>query len=144
MRQKIEIEVPEGKQAILKDGKIIFEDIFKPKEKTYDDIQNKIMPYTETVFTTPMHKQKCITFRKLLEVANYLNGDWKPDWDDTSQHKYLIVYNNRKKVFEINASYWVSVNGVYFSSEENALKAIEIIGEEELKKLFSNNTSYIL
>ena len=136
MRQKIEIEVPEGKKAIWKDGKIIFEDIFKPKEITYDDIQNKIMPYTDTVFTTPMHKQKCITFRKLLEVAAYLNGDWEPDWDDTSQHKYLIVYNNKKNAFEINASYWVSVNGVYFSSEENAKKAIEIIGEEELKKFF--------
>ena len=145
MRQKIEIEVPEGKQAIWKDGKIIFEDIFKPKEITYDDIQNKIMPYTQVVFTTQMHKQKCITFRKLLEVAAYLNGDWEPDWDDTSQHKYLIVYNHSEETFDTDYFRYLSENTVYFSSKENALKAIEIIGEEELKKLFSNNTtSYIL
>ena len=129
MKQKIEIEVPEGKQAIWKDGKIVFEDI------TYYDISKKL-PYNSTVHTNVKYQSKCITFRKLLEVANYLNGDWEPDWDDTSQHKYLIVYNNRKKVFEINASYWVSVNGVYFYSEENAKKAIEIIGEKELKKFF--------
>ena len=135
METEIKIQVPEGMEIDRENS--TFECIkFKPKEITYDDIQNKIMPYTDTVFTTPMHKQKCITFRKLLEVANYLNGDWKPDWDDTSQHKYLIVYNNRKKVFEINASYWVSVNGVYFYSEENAKRAIKIIGEEELKQFF--------
>ena len=137
MRQKIEIEVPEGKQAIWKDGKIIFEDIFKPKEITYDDIQNKIMPYTDTVFTTPMHKQKCITFRKLLEVANYLNGDWEPDWDDQSQIKYIIKYDHIKEQFKFDFYSFTSVNSIVFSSRENALRAIEIIGEEELKQFFS-------
>ena len=144
MKQIIEIEVPEGKKAIWEDGKIVFEDIFKPKEITYDDIRNKIMPYTDTVFTTPMHKQKCITFRKLLEVAAYLNGYWEPDWDDTSQHKYIIYYNHSNKQFEVDFYSYINMNPIAFSSEENAKKAIEIIGEEELKKFFSNNTSYVL
>ena len=137
MRQNIEIEVPEGKKAIWKDGKIIFEDIFKPKEKTYDDIQNKIMPYTETVFTTPMHKQKCITFRKLLEVADYLNGNWKPDWDDSKQIKYLIQYDHIRKQFKFDFYSHTSIIPIVFSSRENAQKAVEIIGEEELKQFFS-------
>ena len=137
MKQKIEIEVPEGKKAIWKDGKIIFEDIFKHKEITYADIQNKIMPYTQVVFTTQMHKQKCITFRKLLEVANYLNGDWQPDWDDQSQIKYIIKYDHIKEQFKFDFYSFTSVNSIVFSSRENALRAIEIIGEEELKQFFS-------
>ena len=137
MRQKIEIEVPEGKQAIWKDGKIIFEDIFKHKEITYDDIQNKIMPYTQVVFTTQMHKQKCITFRKLLEVADYLNGDWKPDWNNKEQYKYVIAYNHSEETFDTDYFRYLSENTVYFSSKENAKKAVEIIGEEELKQFFS-------
>ena len=135
METEIKIQVPEGMEIDKENS--TFECIkFKPKKVTYKDIQNKLY-YTRSMNIALKHYSKCITFRKLLEVANYLNGDWKPDWDDTSQHKYLIVYNNKKKVFEINASYWVSVNGVYFSSEENAKKAIEIIGEEELKQFFS-------
>lgn len=136
MESEIRIKVPEGMEIDRENS--TFECIkFKPKKVTYRDIQKKLLDrYTCYTYTTPAHESKCVTFRKLLEVADYLNGDWKPDWDDTSQHKYLIVYNNRKKVFEINASYWVSVNGVYFYSEENAKKAIEIIGEEELKKFF--------
>ena len=137
MKQKIEIEVPEGKQAIWKDGKVVYEDIFKHKEITYDDIQNKIMPYADTVFTTPIHKQKCITFRKLLEVADYLNSDWKPDWNDENQYKYYISYDGGYETFFIDNRCFVNQGVVYFSSKENALKAIEIIGKEELKQFFS-------
>ena len=143
METEIRIKVPEGME--IDEERSTFECIkFKPKKLTYDYISSIMSPKTHPVYTIRRHQSKCDTFRKLLEVAAYLNGDWEPDWDDTSQHKYLIVYNNKKKVFEINASYWVSVNGVYFYSEEKAKKAIEIIGEEELKKFFSNNTSYVL
>ena len=44
MKQTIEIEVPEGKKAVLKDGVIVFEDI-KPKlPKTWEEFckQNKV------------------------------------------------------------------------------------------------------
>ena len=137
MRQMIEIEVPEGKQAIWKDGKIIFEDI------TYYDISKKL-PYNSTVHTNVKFQSKCITFRKLLEVANYLNGDWKPDWNNKEQYKYVIAYNHSEETFDTDYFRYLSENTVYFSSKENALKAVEIIGEEELKKFFSNNTSYVL
>ena len=130
MKQKIEIEVPEGKQAIWKDGKIIFEDI------TYYDISKKL-PYNSTVHTNVKYQSKCITFRKLLEVANYLNGDWKPDWNNQEQYKYVIAYNHTEKTFDTDYFRYLSENTVYFSSKENAKKAIEIIGEEELKQFFS-------
>ena len=126
----IEIEVPEGKQAIWKDGKIIFEDI------TYYDISKKL-PYNSTVHTNVKYQPKCITFRKLLEVSNYLNGDWKPDWNNKEQYKYVIAYNHSEETFDTDYFRYLSENTVYFSSKENALKAIEIIGEEELKQFFS-------
>ena len=136
METEIRIKVPEGMEIDKENS--TFECIkFKPKEITYDDIQNKIMPYTDTVFTTPMHKQKCITFRKLLEVADYLNGNWKPDWDSQKQIKYLIQYDHIRKQFKVDFYSHTSINPIVFSSRENALKAIEIIGEEELKQFFS-------
>ena len=135
METEIRIQVQEGMEIDKEHS--TFECIkFKTKKLMYDDIQKKIMPYTRTVFTTPMHQSKCITFRKLLEVADYLNGDWKPDWNNNLQDKYSIVYNNNKEVFEITTSYKISLSAIYFSSEENAKKAIEIIGKEELKQFF--------
>ena len=135
METEIKIQAPEGMEIDKEHS--TFECIkFKPKNATYDDIQNKIMPYTNTVFTTPMHKQKCITFRKLLEVADYLNGDWKPDWNDVNQLKHFISYNHRDKTLDIFSRHYLDSGRIYFSSRENAEKAIEIIGEEELKQFF--------
>ena len=37
MKQIIEIEVPEGKQAIWKDGKVVFEDIFPKLPETWEE-----------------------------------------------------------------------------------------------------------
>ena len=44
MKQTIEIEVPDGKKAIWKDNKIVFEDIKPPLPKTWEEFceQNKI------------------------------------------------------------------------------------------------------
>ena len=135
METEIRIQVPEGMEIDKENS--TFECIkFKPKEITYVDIQKKLN-YTYTVYTDMSHKQKCITFRKLLEVADYLNGDWKPDWDNKIQTKYSIVYNYDNKTFEILSRYYMNSVGVCFSSRENARKAIEIIREEELKQFFS-------
>ena len=143
METEIRIKVPEGMEIDKENS--TFECIkFKPKNVTYDDVLKSIVPYTQIVNTTLRHQQKCITFRKLLEVADYLNGDWKPDWDNKEQHKYIIYYNHSNKQFEVDFYSYINMNPIAFSSEENAKKAIEIIGEEELKKFFSNNTSYVL
>ena len=135
METKIRIQAPEGMEIDKENS--TFECIkFKPKKVTYDDIQNKIMPYTDTVFTTPMHKQKCITFRKLLEVAEYLNGNWKPNWNNQEQCKYIICYNQESKQFGSDFYSYTSITPIVFSSRENTQKAVEIIGEEELKNFF--------
>ena len=135
METEIRIKVPEGMEIDKENS--TFECIkFKPKNVTYDDVLKSIVPYTQIVNTTLRHQQKCITFRKLLEVADYLNGDWKPDWNDGNQYKYFILYNHEKNKFFIENHWYVNQGIACFSSRENAEKAIEIIGKEELKQFF--------
>ena len=136
MKTEIRIQVPEGMEIDRENS--TFECIkFKPKEITYADISCMMVPYNYTVYTTARHQQKCVTFRKLLEVADYLNSDWKPDWNDKAEAKYFILYNHKHKELRVWACNYINSGEVYFSSEENAKKAIEIIGEEELKQFFS-------
>ena len=137
METEIRIQVPEGME--IDEQNSTFECIkFKPKKLIYDDIQKKLLDsYTSIIHTTPKHQLKCITFRKLLEVAAYLNGDWEPDWDNQNQIKYLIQYDHIRKKFKIDFYSHTSINPIVFPSRENAKKAIEIIGEEELKNFFS-------
>lgn len=138
METEIKIKVPEGMEIDKEHS--TFECIrFRPKRVTYRDIQKKFLDrYTCYTYTTPAHESKCVTLRKLLEVSEYLNGDWKLDWNNEEQRKYFIYYNHNKKIVDIDYYYRCSYNAAYFSSRENALKAIEIIGEEELKNFFLN------
>ena len=136
METEVRILIPEGMEIDKENS--TFECIkFKPKKLTYDYISSIMSPKTYPVYTIRKHYSKCDTFRKLLEVADYLNGDWKPDWNDSKQIKYFISYDYLNKRFEICNRHYMSSGIVYFSSEENAKKAIEIIGEEELKQFFS-------
>lgn len=47
MKQTIEIEVPYGKKAILKDNKIVFEDINPQLPKTWEEFCNQVKVYGE-------------------------------------------------------------------------------------------------
>ena len=136
METEIRIQVPEGMEIDKESS--TFECIkFKPKEITYQEIAKKFQPYNSSVSANAKHLLKLITFRKLLEVADYLNSDWKPDWNDETQYKYYISYDGGYETFFIDNRCFVNQGVVYFSSKENALKAIEIIGKEELKQFFS-------
>ncbi len=76
--------------------------------------------------------QKLLAINKLMNVAKYLNGDWKPDWEDyNGEFKYYIQLYHKL----LNISYTTHYNGsfVYFKSEELARQAIDILGEETIK-----------
>ena len=134
METEIRIQVPEGMEIDKENS--TFECIkFKPKEITYQEIAKKFQPYNSSVSANAKHLLKLITFRKLLEVADYLNSDWKPDWNDTNQIKYFISYNINQKIY-IEGCYYTNYSIVYFSSRENAEKAINIIGEKNLSRLY--------
>ena len=135
METEIRIRVPEGMEIDRENS--TFECIkFKPKKLTYRD-GIKHLSYGYPIFTSNIeHRLKCITFRKLLEVADYLNGDWKPNWNDVNQLKHFISYNHRDKTLDIFSRHYLDSGRIYFSSRENALKAIDIIGEEELRQFF--------
>ena len=133
MKTDFKIQVPEGMEIDKENS--TFECIkFKPKELSYQEISKKF-PKSSSVSTNANHLSKLLTIRQLLEVADYLNGDWKPDWNDMNQVKYVISYNVNKKIF-IEGCYYTNYSIVCFSSKENAEKAINIIGEKNLSRLY--------
>ena len=136
MVTEFKIQIPQGMEIDRENS--TFDCIkFKPKELSYQEIAEKF-PKNSSVYTNTDHLSKLITFRKLLEVADYLNGDWKPDWDNDTQYKYIISYNGIKETFYIQSCWYVTQGLVCFSSKENAEKAIDIIGEKNLLNFFKS------
>ena len=121
MKQTIEIEVPEGKKAVWKDNKVIFEDIKPQLPKTWKEFckQNKtnenecyLNNISCIVKTGIDERQKCsdrnilpnkqaaeahLALMQLHQLRDCYRQGWEPDWNNDC-NKYIIVKNRDKYV----------------------------------------------
>lgn len=143
MKQIIEIEVPEGKKAIYKDNKIIFEDIIQKLPETWEEFC-KLYPIKEEEYYIELnsiptevsigerfdHDDKNIlpskkaaeahlALMQLHQLRDCYRQNWKPDWRNNCQAKYCIEFSDYQyKIFK----YFVSCRFLSFQSEEIAKK----------------------
>lgn len=87
--------------------------------------------------TSEEQAQKLLDINKLMNVAKYLNKGWKPDFKNSSQLKYNLGVANDHIL--IDCTYGYNKCFVYFKTRELAEQAIEILGEETIKNIFSND-----
>ena len=153
--EEIKITVPEGYEIDKENS--TFECIkFKKKELTYENIAEKLFKNKRTYFIgalaniidyTPegngvylpnqalskKQLQRLLAINKLMNVAEYLNDGWKPDWTNTNQHKWAIKWDACNCTFA--TSYWITflAGPVCFKTPDLTLQAIKILGEEEVK-----------
>lgn len=96
-------------------------------EANYNDINN---------CTTPAQAKRIIAFNKLLNIAKYLNGGWKPCFDGNNPN-----WNICKESDTFTSMYTRVIDkaNVYFKSEDLTNEAIHLMGEESLNDLFSTD-----
>lgn len=125
MKQTIEIEVPDGKKAVWKDGKVIFEDI-KPKlPETWEEFcDNYKIQEEECYINTDAEIKKAISSRnrliygdsnvlpnkqaaeahrvlmKLHQLRDCYRQGWVPDYLDGSKNKWEIVKYYNKLIID--------------------------------------------
>lgn len=124
MKQIIEIEVPEGKKAIWKDGKVIFEDITPKLPETWEEFC-KFYPikegesYIEDKYcnTPPLADQKRnpnngknilpsieaanahLALMQLHQLRDCYRQGWVPDWKINSDKYCIQCTNNKYSIF---------------------------------------------
>ena len=119
MKQTIEIEVPDGKKAIWKDGKIVFEDIKPPLPKTWEEFckQNninknkeeafihtsgeietikkvnaqRIVDYDKNVLPSRQAAEQHLVLMQLHQLRDCYRQGWVPDYTSTF-NKFCIVH----------------------------------------------------
>jgi hypothetical protein len=153
--KEIKITVPEGYEIDKENS--TFECIkFKKKGLTYEDVAEKLFKGRKTYFlgtlahidyfipeangiylannaSSEKQLQRLLAINKLMNVAEYLNDGWKPDWKDPLKSKWYILWDNCSNKFEIGYRNSYTSGPVYFKTPDLALQAIEILGEEEVK-----------
>lgn len=86
--------------------------------------------------TSVAQAKRMVAFNKLQNIAKYLNGDWKPDFD--GNHENWSITKTGDDFLAMYTRY-VNKASVYFKSKDIALEAIRLMGEESLNDLFSTD-----
>lgn len=124
---KLIINIPNGMEidienCDLKNGIIKF----KKKELRYEDIENYLdLEGNRTGIPVDDNNafKLCATDR-LMNIARYYNGDWKPDWSSV-ENKYYIIYCNRSQCYTTDYKTLIDINTVYFKCEKDAQAVID-------------------
>lgn len=157
MQTEVKIVSPEG--YIVDAENSTFECIkFKPKTVDYETVARELFlnkkkayipssiknasigvnqyNYTNSTNCTSKEQAKKLTaFNQLINVAKYLNGDWNPNFNNSAEVKYLILY--QKDEIIITCLYLNNFGIPCFKTKALAEQAIKILGEETIKLALS-------
>lgn len=118
----IDIEHSDLSKGIIKfkNNDITLEDIYKDDNTDY---AANLIILSENKF---FNKLLCIS--RLIDIANYYNKGWKPDFNNKTTYKYVIQYNGiENKHTHYSVDYDVCLNRccVYFKNQEDAQAVID-------------------
>lgn len=114
---EIDVENSDLKNGIIK---------FKKKELRYEDIENSLdLEGNRTrILVDDNNAFKLCATDRLMNIARYYNGDWKPDWSSV-ENKYYIIYCNRSQCYTTDYKTLIDINTVYFKCEKDAQAVID-------------------
>ena len=118
---QLTINIPEGMEIDLENSDLTKGIVkFKKKDITYDDILQECSTNFSGLRVRNHCIDKIIAISQLMSIADYFNGDWKPDWSNHNEAKYSIEYNHyRDKFFVDPTSYFTSDGCVYFKNRDS-------------------------
>ena len=136
---QLTINIPEGKEvdvekSDLKAGVIKF----RKKEICYTDILSTLVNKDVNLVDIKVPEMivgKIIALNRLMTIAKYYNGDWEPDWSNSREYKYFIVYNNNDNTYIVDYHWRYIRNDIYFKNREDA---IAIINNSNFKSILSD------
>ena len=122
---KLTINIPIGMEidvenSDLKAGVIMF----KKKLINYNDVWSTIITksVSSEVELFVKNQNKLAAINKLMNIASYYNGDWKPDWKNSGEYKYNIM---RTGAYGITTSSIYNEGAVYFKNKDDAQAVID-------------------
>lgn len=122
---KLVIDIPKGmevdvEKSDLKAGIIAF----KKKEICYADVLSALADKgvcPADIKVPEMIAEKIIALARLMTIAKYYNGDWKPDWN-SQEYKHNIM---RTSEYGITSCGNYNEGAIYFKNKEDAQAVID-------------------
>lgn len=118
------IEIPEGMEIDLENSDLAKGIVkFKKHDITYNDILQACTTNFGGLRVRTHCMDKILAISQLMNIAKYYNGDWEPDWSDSNEYKYSIIYNRNTYKVDHN---WTSISSnIYFKNKDDAQAVID-------------------
>lgn len=123
---QLTINIPKGMEIDLENSnlaKCIIK--FKPKNLTYEDILQAYIIQYGSIVVSSRNIDKLLAISKLMDIAKYYNGDWKPDWSNIDKYKYYIIYNGSNNTYTIADNSIYNYSNIYFKNWKDAQAVID-------------------
>lgn len=124
---KLTINIPDGMEIDVENSDLENGIIkFKKKELRYEDIENYLdLEGNKTrILVDENNAFKLCATDRLMNIARYYNGDWKPDWSSV-ENKYHILYSSRSQCYTTDYKTFFDINAVYFKCKKDAQAVID-------------------
>ena len=123
---QLTINIPDGMEIDLQNSNFDTGVIkFKKKELRYEDIEDSLDIKAFLIPISVNNSSKIKAIDKLIDTAEFYNGNWKPDWSNNKEGKFYISYNfihNGYFVIEDNSN---NVGTIVFKHKEDAQAVID-------------------
>lgn len=123
---QLTIEIPEGMEIDLENSNLSKGIVkFKKHDITYENIEYALSSenYAGTV-TNTSNGVKLEALNKLMNIAKYYNGDWKPDWYSYAS-KFSISFNHTSRKYIVDSSDYRTSGNILFKKAEDAQAVID-------------------
>ena len=118
----IDVEHSDLSKGIIKfkDANITLEDI---PCIIRDDIKINAFISKSSTYYNYINKLKAIA--TLIDIANYYNKGWKPDWNNSKEYKYYIIFDYFDDMYKTKSKSQTCNNAIYFAHRKDAQAVID-------------------
>ena len=123
---QLTIDIPEGMEIDLENSDLAKGIVrFKQSTITYEDVEDtlKLGKNCKSIIINESNASKLVTLSRLMNIAKYYNGDWKPNWSDQNEYKYFIIYKG--DIYKVDYNWTIISNNIYFKNEKDAQAVID-------------------
>ena len=123
---QLTIDIPEGMEIDLENSDLTKGIVkFKQSIITYEDVEDtlKLCISYKSIMVNKNNISKLVTLSKLMNIAKYYNGDWKPNWNNSDTPKYYIRYNTG--TYTVDCNYTYNYGNIFFKNRKDAQAVID-------------------
>ena len=121
------IDIPEGMEIDLESSDLANGIVkFKQSTITYEDVEDvlKLCIHRKSIIVYDDNASKLVSLSKLMNIAKYYNGDWKPEWNNRDEDKNYIYYRYIEDKYYVDSTKTYISNIVYFKNQTDAQAVI--------------------